>query len=255
MHNVTLAGLQREFCAALTASDNAVHTFICKDGNLNPSDRIEIYRKNVTSAHVSVLMSVYPVCEMILGSDYFKLVAKKYFRENPSCSADLNEYGDKFPDFLQQLTEQRTELTNFNYLADLAQLEWKIQEVYFSADNVELNMAELKNTCLKQGKDLSLFLQPGVDIVDSEYPIAELWEMHQRDNTEQVIDVDGEHEYLCIYRNVYQVLLKKIDADLFNLMAAIQEGKTLADIAGLFAESDKLTIALEKLIEYEWLRH
>ena len=123
-----LAKLQNEFWAALTGSSDAVLTSICSEGELKPSARVEIYCTNVRSLHVSVLMSVYPVCEKILGSDYFKQIARKYLKQNPSSSVDLNEYGDQFPIFLKQLIEQRSELADFQYLADLAQLEWMIQE-------------------------------------------------------------------------------------------------------------------------------
>ena len=250
-----LADLQKEFWAALVEFDNAVLASICDQGNLKPSERIDIYRTNVRSLHVSVLMSVYPVCEKILGSDYFKQVAKKYVKQNPSQSVDLNEYGDQFANFLRILIEHRPELADFQYLADLAQLEWQIQQVYFSADNVKLDMVEFQNACVAQAGEMSFCLQPSVSILDSEYPIAELWEMHQSDGVEHKKIVAGEHEYLCVFRNEYEVSLRKINADLFGLIVAIQDNKTLAEIAQMFVEGSRLNSALEELIENEWLRH
>ncbi len=250
-----LANLQKEFWAALVDSDNAVLASICDEGNLKPSERIDIYRTNVRSLHVSVLMSVYPVCEKILGSDYFKQIAKKYVRQNPSKSVDLNEYGGQFANFLQSLIEQRPELADFQYLADLAQLEWQIQEVYFSADNVKLDMAEFQNACVTQAGEMSFSLQESVSILDSEYPIAELWEMHQSDDAEYKAIVADGHEYLCIFRDGYQVSLRKINADLFSLIAAIRDGKTLAEITELFVEGLRLNAALEELIKNEWLKY
>jgi hypothetical protein len=250
-----LARLQHEFWVALTDTDNTVLSSICDEGKLKPSDRIEIYRTNVGSLHVSVLMSVYPVCEKILGSDYFKQIAKQYFKKNPSRSVDLNEYGEQFASFLQQLTGQRPELAEFQYLADLAQLEWQIQEVYFSADNVKLDMLEFQNECANQSGNMSFSLQASVSILESKYPIAELWEIHQSDAATRQEIITNQHEYLCIFRNEYQVSLKKISADLFNLIVAIQERKTLAEIAELFSDSHQLNTALEQLIKNQWLKN
>ncbi|MFK7794564.1 MAG: putative DNA-binding domain-containing protein [Gammaproteobacteria bacterium] len=250
-----LVNLQKEFWAALYNSDNAVLLSICEQGNLKPSERIEIYRTNVRLLHVSVLMSVYPICEKILGSDYFKQIAKTYVQKNPSKSFDLNQYGDGFPAFLQKLIEQRAELTDFQYLADLAQLEWQIQEVYFSADNIKLDMTEFQSACAAQAGEMNFSLQASVSVFASEYPIAELWEMHQSDAVENKAIVAAEHEYLCIFRDQYQVSLRKIDADLFRLITAIQDKKTLSDIAELFVEAPRLNAALEQLIKNKWIKH
>jgi hypothetical protein len=251
-----LAKLQNKFWAALTGSGNAVLTPICDQGTLAPLERIDIYRTNVRSLHVSVLMSVYLVCEKILGSDYFKQIAKQYFKQHPSHSVDLNQYGNQFPNFLQQQSEQRAELAEYQYLADLAQLEWQIQEVYFSADNIKLDPVEFQNACVSQAGAMSFSLQASVSILDSSYPIAELWEMHQADYVQQQQEiVANKHEYLCVFRDEYQVSLRKISADLFSLIVAIQERKTLAEIAELFLDSHQLNVALEQLIKNQWLRH
>jgi hypothetical protein len=249
-----LAKLQKEFWAALTHSDVAVLTSISNDGKLKPPERIDIYRTNVRTLHVSVLMSVFPVCGKILGTDYFKQAAKKYFKENPSRSVDLNQYGHEFPIFLKRLIAQRPELADFQYLADLARLEWQIQEVYFSADNVKLNMVEFQNACGKKAGEMNFSLQASVSILDSQYPIAELWEMHQSDDAEDESMLASEHEFLCVFRNEYQVSLRKINQDLFNLMAAIKDEKTLTEIAELFVDGHRLNSALEQLIKNEWLR-
>ena len=116
-------------------------------------------------------------------------------------------------------------------------------------------MVEFQNTCVKQAGEMCFCLQASVFVLDSIYPIAELWEMHQSAEAEQhTLSVD-EHEYLCIFRDEYQVSLRKISADLFALIAAIQQGKTLIEIAELLEDSSRLNVALEQLIKNEWLRN
>jgi len=249
-----LAKLQKEFWSALTDSDDAVVASICNDGRLDASDRLEIYRTNVRSLHVSVLMSVYPVCEKILGSDYFKQIAVKYFKQNPSRSVDLNEYGELFADFLQQLSQQRPELTDYPYLADLAQLEWQIQKVYFAADNVKLDVLEFQKTYANNPGEIKFSLQEGMSILESEFPIAELWEVHQADSETFVSDMVNQHEYLCVFRNEYQVSIKKINVDMFRLISLMKNEKKLSEIADAYVDSQRLNAALAQLIKNEWLR-
>ena len=250
-----LSELQQQFWGALTEFDNTIIASIKDQGNITADDRIEIYRTNVRSLHVSVLMSVYPVCEKILGSDYFKQIAMNYFKLYPSSSYDLNDYGHKFPSFIKQLLMKRPELADFQYLADLAQLEWKIQKVYFSADNEMLNMADFQKACANKTGDMKFSLQAGVDIQYSEFPIAELWEMHQKHNVTQQVEITNSSEYVCIYRDSLQVMIKKVDEDLYDLMMAIQDNKSLSEIAEKFVDSQRLNVALEKLITNQWLRH
>ena len=250
-----LAELQKQFVASLIDADKAVLNSICSKGDLKPAERIDIYRTNVRTLHVSVLMNVFPVCEKILGENYFKQIAIKYVKENPSYSYDLNHYGDRFPHYLQQLIGQRLELAEYQYLGDLAQLEWQIQEVYFSADKVKLNMPILQKKSAEKAGEMVFTLQSCVSILDSNYPIAELWYMHQSDESiQKETIIDDEHQYLCVYREQYQVLLKKINSDLYLLIDQIKQKNTLAKIAEEFSDSHRLNAALEQLIENEWLR-
>ncbi|MDW3096426.1 MAG: DNA-binding domain-containing protein [Gammaproteobacteria bacterium] len=250
-----LSKLQQQFWGALTQYDNAIIASISSQGKLSADDRVEIYRTNVRSSHVSVLMSVYAVCEKILGSDYFKQIAINYYKRYPSSSYDLNDYGHKFPSYLKQLLMQRSELVDFQYLSDLAQLEWKIQKVYFSADNVLLDMAEFQKSCVNEAGDMKFSLQAGIDIQYSEFPIAELWEIHQTSTVAQQIEITNKSEHICIYRDGLQVVLKKIDEDLFSVISAIQDNKSLSEIADIFIDGNRLNTALEKLIKNQWLRH
>lgn len=250
-----LADLQKQFFESLIHADKTVLRSISSKGKLKPADRIDIYRTNVKSLHVSVLMNVFPVCEKILGENYFKQIAIKYVKENPSHSYDLNHYGDSFPNYLQKLISQRLELAEYQYLGDLAQLEWQIQEVYFSADKVKLNMPILQSMCTDKAGEMIFTLQACVSILDSKYPIGDLWYMHQSDETSKIeTDIDDQHQYLCVYRDQYQVSLKKINADLYQLMEQIKQKSTLAKIAEVFSDSDRLNSALVQLIEYEWLK-
>ncbi len=254
MSSQSLADTQNEFWRALKRCDNNIVTRIHGGERFKPEQRVEVYRTNARSLHVSVLVDVFCVCEKILGNDYFKQIAKNYFNQHPSQSSDLNEYGKAFPKYLQSLILKRPELKEFQYLADLAHLEWNIQKAHFSKDNINLDVTGYQKKCAQDGGNTVLLLQPSVSVMSSMFPVTELWGMHQSDEREGVIESSRQCQYLCIHRKEFQVSQQKISADVYILMKAMQDGKNLLAIAELFDDNLQLNAALEKVTCENWLR-
>lgn len=101
-------------------------------GNLLPEQQLAIYQNNVRGALQVSLAQVYPVCQKILGENYFKQLASVYIKNTPSRHHDLNGYGEFFPDYVNIQYQQRNELNDFPYLEDLVQLEWFYHQVYYA---------------------------------------------------------------------------------------------------------------------------
>ncbi len=254
MNSQMLAEIQNQFWSGLKYSDNEIISAIHESDDFKSTDRFGVYRSNARYLHVSVLISVFPVCEKILGNENFKQIAKKYFNDNPSCSPDLNEYGEYFPSYLYGLIMQRAELEEYKYLVDLAQLEWNRQKAYFCDDAVDLDMTVFQQSCERMGGEIVFSLQPGISILETQFPIVALWEMYQSGSIEKEVKFIQQSEYLCVYRKEFQVQHEKIDADIFNLMKAIQNKCTLSAIAEIFQKSARLNAAIEKVIKRKWLK-
>jgi len=220
----------------------------------NAVDRINVYRTTARSLHVSVLESVYPVCEKILGKDYFKFIAKKYFVNHPSLSPDLNDYGEQFPEFLSKLLDSRNELKGFEYLPDLAALEWCIQKSYYSGDDAPLDIQRFQQQCEQYGGDVKFSLASGVFLLETDYPVREIWSLHQQQADSIAIEMPQRGEKICIYRENYEVKLEKIDEYSCRLMLAIKKNSTLSGIADSFESSDQLNAALSFVMSKQWLR-
>lgn len=85
---------------------------------------LDIYRTIIAENHNSALSDTYPVCEQLVGSDYFKVLAWNYLRTYPTGEPDLNLYGKDFPIFLFEWFTKHSPYIELLYLKDIAAIEW-----------------------------------------------------------------------------------------------------------------------------------
>lgn len=254
VRRLQLANTQYKFWVALKEADKDILEFIYDDETFDSASRLDVYRATARSVHVSVLSSIYPVCLKILGNDYFKLIAKKYFIAYPSSNPDLNNYGEHFANYLAELASQRDELSEYLYLSDLAKLEWCLHAAYYSKDNDPLDIEQFQNQCAQLGGEIRFDLAYGIELLKSEYPITTIWQQHQDDVELVQVKAIEQSELICVYRENYQAVYKLLDEGTYKLMNMINKGLTLFEIAELFESGEELNVALAFCVNKQWLR-
>jgi hypothetical protein len=187
------------------------------------------------------------VCQKILGDNYFKQLAAVYIKQYPSKHYDLNGYGEYFSSFMNAQCQQRSELNDFSYLSDLAQLEWLYQQVYYADDGAVFNFSAFA-LLTEQQQALSVFqLVPCLKFINSDYPILSIWQLNQGDSTADQL-LESSSENCCIFRKNNKIQLLTIDTNIFKLLTHISAGKTLEELALLGYNSD-----LTGLIKQGWV--
>lgn len=246
---MNLNALQKQFIQQLT------HTQLADDflaqlkssGKLQPEQQLAIYQNNVRGALQKTMAQLYPVCQTILGESYFKQLLRHYIKDHPSQQSDLNRYGEYFPQFIKEQCQQRAELADFVYLADLAQLEWFRQQVYYAANCDAFDFEAFAQLTESQQAELQFSLIPALKLIRSESPVLSIWQMNQHaENGEQ--SIAAKQETCCIYRKQNQIEMCLVDNNIYNLLMRISQGATLEKIvqAGLATE-------LPALINQGWL--
>ena len=114
---VSLADLQRSFCAALRSSGRPPQLLLDQllDDGL-ALQRFNVYRNNFVVLNGDALADMYPVIKRLVGDSAFRLLASAYVRRHPPVQRTLLLYGDRFADFLAAIPE----LSEFPYLPDVA---------------------------------------------------------------------------------------------------------------------------------------
>jgi hypothetical protein len=176
-----LLELQRAFIAALLAADGDA----ARDVASFDAGGIDVHRNNVRVNLANALRSAYPVVERLVGSEFFAYAAQCFIETHPSRSANLEDYGAGFGEFLRDFAPAES----LPYLADVAALEAAIERVARAADDAA--SARL----------------------DSPYPILRIWQVNQPGWCgDDSVSLDTGADRLHIHRVHGDVLIESLDA-------------------------------------------
>jgi hypothetical protein len=226
--------LQRAFAAALTAPKDAIDTGIFRGDSDLARRRLRLYRGNVQANAHKALANAYPVCRQITGDAFFEGLANVYAARVPSRSGDLNEYGDRFADFLAGFPPA----AEIEYLADVARLEWLVHRAHYAADASDFDVASLAAIPHERFGELSLTLYQGCALIASRWPLARLWQIHQPDY-EGAFDADlSLAERVLVFRPHYRVRVRALDAGAFAFLSGAASGELLGSAVAAACAAD-----------------
>jgi len=199
--------------------------------NPRESARLEIYRNNTLQALKATLIKAFPICERVVGESCFAKMAQDYLDVNPMQESNLNHYGEGFPRFLESILETNPAFYGLEYLAELAQLEWLLLKSYYAADGIDgLELAQIAGLNERQQADVVMILRPDVFILDSDFPLYEIWLNHQQHNDHVDIDMPQEHYHFCIYRDPFKPKVERISRSGYELLRAIDAEESLGEM-------------------------
>ncbi|MBC8007717.1 MAG: putative DNA-binding domain-containing protein [Prolixibacteraceae bacterium] len=240
-----LAMLQAQFGAALNAPDSeagALELFVGETGQVK--NRFGIYRGNTTANAAKALSCVYPVVEKIVGAEFFSGLARQYQSRFPSHNGDLNEYGEAFAAFLAAFPPAQ----EIPYLADVASVEWRVHRAHYAADLAPFDPTRLACVPPEQQSLLRPQLHPACHVLQSAYPAARIWEVHQDTFSGKFeVDLSPGATHALVYRPHFRVEVAQIsDAEAAFLGAAL-EAQTL-EVALAAAQSSEASFDLGRAL-------
>ena len=202
--------------------------------SLSVDKQLAIYRSNISGAYQKVLGQIYPACLNILGEEYFNQLCRIYRFEYPSRQADLNHYGEYFPAFLQTQLSNHDELDGFDYLSDLALLEWHWHACYFAKNDELFDFEKLALVEDKNQNFLVFSLSDSFTLQATIFPLLEIWQANRNlpDEHQEFLMPEAE-KYFCIVRHEYEPLLEYLTTHQYKLLKAITDGLSLTQLAEL----------------------
>jgi len=185
--------------------------------------RLAIYRANVAAAATKALVAAYPVIQQVVGEAFFDGLARAYQRVAPSTSGDLSDHGASFAEFVADFPHTQS----LPYLADLARLEWHVHRAYGAEDAKVWDQRALAQVAPARQSAIRLEWAAGTAIVDSRFPIARVWLIHQP-------EFDGEfkvdwsvRECALVAREDFRVLVSALGAGDAAFIASSLAGAAL----------------------------
>ena len=228
-----LAERQREFAKALLDPELALPAGLLGPDGEPSLARFSVYRNNVVAGLTETLRDAFPAVHRLVGTDFFRAMARIYVAIEPPLSPILLDYGAGFPDFIGGFEPAAT----LPYLADVARIERAWCEAYHASEATPIDPATLSAIDPEQLPAIRLLLHPSVRFVRSRFPALTIWRMNIKDGMPTPVDLAGGGEDALIIRPVADVEVRPLPTGSLEFIQELAAGSSVlaAFEAGLTA--------------------
>ncbi len=222
-----LHDVQARFRAAIVGGDDApLLGLVDGPAGVSLARRIAVHRNTYFGSLIEALAAAYPVAEWLVGSAFFRAAARRFIEASPPRKPDLAGYGGGFGAFLDAFPPA----ASLPYLGDVGRLEWARVEATFAADAEPLDPAGLGTTAPEDVGRLVFTLHPTARLVASAWPVQTIWDAHKADDA-GLVDLNAGGETVLVVRPRERMLALRLDGAEHAFLAALADGRTLADAA------------------------
>jgi hypothetical protein len=205
-----------------------------------PDERIAVYRHTIFANYRSALGATYRVVRELTGASFFNTAVNGFVLAHPSTGGDLNVYGDTFPSFLASYPHA----AQLPYLADVARLEWAMDEAHRAADAKSNPQRMLATLAAIPGAEVALqrfALDPSCRLLRSTFPVLRIWQAHQ-DGTvhDGRVEFGSGEDYLLVRREGGRVVVERMEPGDFAWLAALAAGADLAQALDAALDADAM---------------
>ena len=249
---MNLAELQTKMLEAVTqtgSADPGLDSLIHPARGIRPEMRLDAYRSNIRGAHLEALDAAYPVTREVLGPRYWRQLLAQEIPAFGSRSPDLHEYGDFLPELLDRIQKSCKELANFDYLSELAQLEWQIHSARFEAPDPDFDWVAFQALESDQQMKVRFTLSRALHLMRFSQPVDALWHSHQENG---LVLPPQSPVTCCVHRQKsFDVIVTRLSDSEQGLLEALGEGQCLEALPA--GDSQATVQALFNWIQIGWI--
>jgi len=227
--------MQEKFAAAL--ADASLAPGAAKFFRGAPEEaiaRLAVYRGNVVANAQEALANAYPIVVKIVGEEFFNGLAREHLRRHPSTSGDLNAYGECFAGFVAAFPHTQ----DLPYLPDVARMEWLAHRAHYARDAEPFGASRLAVIRETRWNDLRPVLAPSCTLLESHWPVARIWEVHQDGYAGELsVDFESGPERILVHRPRFRVQVAPLSAGAHRFLQRAAAGSSIAAaLEAAFAE-------------------
>jgi hypothetical protein len=222
---LTYGELLDRFAAAL--ADDA-----CAPAGLTDAtrSRVGVYRNNVRLNRIGALADAFTHVVTLVGSEYFRSLARAYVTATPAASANLHDDGAGLPAFIRGFAPA----AGLPYLGDVAEVDWLMQCAYYADDSAPLPRATLEALGPERFAAASLRLAASVGVACSDaWPIADIIAMNEGGPTASLA---AGGQAVLVWREGYAARWQAIGADEARVVSALIDGRSVEAALSLAAD-------------------
>jgi hypothetical protein len=211
----TLRELQRRFAAAVMGDDCGPLRAEVRACGIDARVRLGIYRRQWHANFARTLGLQFPVIERLAGGEYFERLSRDFQTAHPARSGDLQHIGAPFAAFLKQ----RFSGGAYEYFADVAKLEWAVEESSIAPEAPAFDLQALSRVDPARYADLLFEFHPSCRLLSSCYPVLDIWRANQDGcSAEKIIDLGSGATRVLVQRSAEAIRFHALSAPEFAFL-------------------------------------
>lgn len=193
--------------------------------------RIAIYRNNLRGTLTGALRLSYPAVRRLVGEDFFAGLAARFIAAEPPRNPDLYAYGAALPAFIESFEAAR----DLPYLADVARLEWAVNQALHAPLTAPLDPARLATVPAEAQGAIRFHAHPSLSTVVVRYPAEAIWQAVLTEDEAAraaalgAVDLGAGGARLAVSRGAAGLRIQPLLAAQHDLLAALMAGEPLSD--------------------------
>ncbi len=204
----------------------------------------DIYVNNRHIRLLKALANTYPVCQKLVGEQYFRRMVNPYLEQHSSYSPSLNDYGAGLAEALLDSPF----VLGLPYLIDIVRLEWHIQCLLIGADERAFDWSMLALIPSSQYADLIFHRPANSVLMYSAFPIDRIWETNQVDFIgNDSVDLTEGAVYLFVRRFCFDIRIDRLTALQWEILNAIDGKRSLEELRTVLIGKAEEKVIIESL--------
>lgn len=226
----SLRALQTNFLAYLRAPEQQMQHEVASTPGVSADLRLKIYADAYRLRLVDALADNYPVLHALLGDDPFAELGARYLEAHPSRHFSIRHFGHRLAEFVAAQMPYAQQPV----LADMANFEWVLRDVFDAADAVVLTPKDLAALAPELWPELRFKLHPTVRRLDLTWNAPALWKAIDEQLEPPPPQINNHPIAWLIWRHDLKIQFRSLEVDEAWAIDALRLNTTFADLcAGL----------------------
>lgn len=185
------------------------------------------YTATPTARLTDALATSFERTHRWVGADAFSAASAHFALTSPPTSWTLDEYGAGFPAILAQLFAED------GGVAELAWLEWHMQQAFAAPDLPELTAQGLTDAGLeaRDWEMLRFTMAAGFAAREVHHDCARLWHAHAQDTAPQITPTAPGVSALIVWRRGHSPQFRQLECDEFAALSKLAAGSSFGETA------------------------
>ncbi|WP_415903061.1 putative DNA-binding domain-containing protein [Neptuniibacter sp. QD29_5] len=218
------------------------------------SQGLKIYQNNLLMTAARAISLKYPVLEQMVSNETIVAFTNQLLKKELPKSGDWADWGGMLP----ALISESSLADDHAYLSEVARLEWFVHQAA-RGKVAQLEVETLSNLTESDLDSVSLHLSPTLQVMESHFPVYELWGLHQVPDEEvdegelyRLLVGNTAPHYSMVFQQDYRARIQTLTAQEYAWFRDVLAGMSVERLLGQHQEIDFVSW-IEQAINQQWL--